>query len=966
MDTQVNNHPAGSLWSRWDLHFHTPASYDYADKSVTTAKIVEELIAKHIRVIAVTDHHTMDVPMIKEMQRLGGDKLTVLPGIELRADQGGDPIHYICIFPENADLEHIWTTLQGQLGLTLAGIAAKGGDDRIYVPLEDGATLTRQLGGVVTIHAGAKSNSIENIKNKEEFQKRIKYDITKHFVDVMEIGQIKDIDVHKKIIFPVTKLKKPLIICSDNHDIKNYVVKCPLWLRANPTFRGLLMAIREPDARIFIGTNPHEHERLEQSPGKFLASVEFTRQPSAPDGENWFSGRIDFNPGLVAIVGNKGSGKSALADTLGLLGASKNSKHFSFLRPERFKHHSVGYAKHFQATLMFRSGETRDSLLSDTSRSDWPERLKYLPQEHVEKICSELANLDSHGFEQELKGVIFSHVPDSKRLGQLTLDDLVKFQTEEKQKRIDVLLGQLRSVSRARSQLEDQSSPGVKLTIESKLQQRRQEIENHLQAKPLPAEVLPDSSSNDPGLIERLNALQEAAKGYQLAIDGSQNLQKNAERRLAVANRLHESVKNFEKQFHSFSESITQDAKELDILTADLLSLTTNLELIKAVQTSATEEIKKAGENLNGNREGSSAALLATTKEQIESIQGQLDAPSRAYQASIAALAVWQTRQNELEGAADQPESLNGLTASLEAFNLAPALIAQERQKQRDLSLEILAEKHEQTKIYRNLYGAVQDFISSHELAKDRLHLEFRAELVNEGLGDRLLRMISQNRKGSFKGSEDGQAKIAQLCEAVNWEDSASVGTFLDTLDSALHEDQRENPPSPVPLTEQLVSSAKPEDVYDLCFGLDYLQPRYVLRWDGKDLSMLSPGERGTLLLVFYLLIDKSDTPLVIDQPEENLDNHTVAKVLVDCIREAKNRRQVFIVTHNPNLAVVCDADQVIHASIDKTDGNKVTYITGALENPIISRYVTDVLEGTRWAFDVRGAKYDVGGIKDV
>jgi ABC-type lipoprotein export system ATPase subunit len=123
---------------------------------------------------------------------------------------------------------------------------------------------------------------------------------------------------------------------------------------------------------------------------------------------------------------------------------------------------------------------------------------------------------------------------------------------------------------------------------------------------------------------------------------------------------------------------------------------------------------------------------------------------------------------------------------------------------------------------------------------------------------------------------------------------------------------------------------------------------------------MLSPGERGTLLLVFYLLIEKGDTPLIIDQPEGNLDNHTVAKVLVECIKEARNRRQVFIVTHNPNLAVVCDADQVIHASMDKASGNTITYTTGALENPAMSLYITDVLEGTRWAFGVRDAKYRV------
>ena len=86
-----------------------------------------------------------------------------------------------------------------------------------------------------------------------------------------------------------------------------------------------------------------------------------------------------------------------------------------------------------------------------------------------------------------------------------------------------------------------------------------------------------------------------------------------------------------------------------------------------------------------------------------------------------------------------------------------------------------------------------------------------------------------------------------------------------------------------------------------------------------------------------------------------------MAKVLVDCIKEARKKRQVFIVTHNPNLAVVSDADQVVHARMDKANGNAITYTCGSLENPVMSKYVTDVLEGTRWAFEVRGSKYEVG-----
>jgi predicted ATPase len=138
------------------------------------------------------------------------------------------------------------------------------------------------------------------------------------------------------------------------------------------------------------------------------------------------------------------------------------------------------------------------------------------------------------------------------------------------------------------------------------------------------------------------------------------------------------------------------------------------------------------------------------------------------------------------------------------------------------------------------------------------------------------------------------------------------------------------------------------------------LVPRYLLRWEDKALEQLSPGERGTLLLIFYLLIDDSKIPLVMDQPEGNLDNQTVYQLLVDCIKEAKKKRQIFIVTHNPNLAVVCDAEQVIHASLHKERGFQLEYVSGALENAGICRKIVDVLEGTKPAIDNRVAKYKI------
>ena len=150
-----------------------------------------------------------------------------------------------------------------------------------------------------------------------------------------------------------------------------------------------------------------------------------------------------------------------------------------------------------------------------------------------------------------------------------------------------------------------------------------------------------------------------------------------------------------------------------------------------------------------------------------------------------------------------------------------------------------------------------------------------------------------------------------------------------------------------------------PQELYDHLFGFDYLEPKYDLKVDGKELSELSPGERGGLLLIFYLMLDHQDIPLVIDQPEDNLDNKSVYEILVSFIKQSKKRRQIILVTPNPNLAVVADAEQIIHVSIDKKDGkHDFDFFSRSIEEPSINQTVVDILEGTLPAFDNRRLEY--------
>jgi predicted ATPase len=118
------------------------------------------------------------------------------------------------------------------------------------------------------------------------------------------------------------------------------------------------------------------------------------------------------------------------------------------------------------------------------------------------------------------------------------------------------------------------------------------------------------------------------------------------------------------------------------------------------------------------------------------------------------------------------------------------------------------------------------------------------------------------------------------------------------------------------------------------------------------------------VLLLLYLAIYKQDRrPLLIDQPEENLDPKSVYEELVPYFREARLRRQVIIVTHNANLVVNTDADQVIVAtSVPDEQGGMPTikYKSGAIEEKEVRDIACEILEGGRKAFVERALRYRI------
>ena len=848
-----------------------------------------------------------------------------------------------------------WTTLSGRLGLTPSDLKKKGGDEQVYVEFKNAAKVIHEVGGVVSVHAGGKSNTIEGISNNEKFKMALKADLARDCIDLFEVGKASDAKSYEELVFPKIGFARPIIICTDNHNIRKYAVHTPSWIKGDPSFRTFQQLKSDP-GRAWIGDTPPELERISTNKTKYISMVKFKKIDGAKLKEDWFSGSVPINPGLVAIIGNKGSGKTALAETIGLLGNCELSGAFSFLNEKKFRQQRNNKAKEFKAQLIWESGDKVVRLLSDRTNETEPRTISYIPQNYLETICNEIDNVPGSQFDRELKSVIFSHVEENKKLGASSLDELLAFTNEPIEARIEDLRAELQEINVRFLSLKEQGSNQQRQLLLNLQAGKERELEANEKAKP-PEVAKPGADPQKQAELDSISKLIESKNAERAkliqGIRDSEALKKAASTQIACAARISQTLENFKSAHASLLLNLRKDCNVLGIEPATLVNLTVNLAPVRGASEAAAKALSEQDSAV-----ALSAAGVDKLTQEIDQLTEKLDAPNSAYQKYVEAVRLWKERREEIIGSTDAAGTIEYFKKKADELKTLPAQIAAV-EKLRDKKVEeIFQHIAALVENYKKFYRPVQEFISGHPVATKRFRLDFNASIVATNLEDLFLGKINQARKGSFCGLEEGKNALSNLVATADLQSAVGARKFAAGLLDRLENDHRLSPKTSSILSEQLRQQVEPLEILDAIFGLEYLVPRYQLRWTGKDLDELSPGERGTLLLIFYLLIDRRDVPLIIDQPEENLDNQTVYDTLVPCLREARRRRQVIIVTHNPNLAVVCDADQIIHAQIEKQLRNKVTYRSGSIENPEMNLFSITVLEGTRPAFDQRDSKY--------
>ena len=737
------------------------------------------------------------------------------------------------------------------------------------------------------------------------------------------------------------------------------------WIKADLTFRGLRQTLFEPKERVHLGEPPVVFKRQEQDATHFINSLCIDQVPGYLEKNgSWFKNVvIPLNPELTAIIGNKGSGKSAIADILGLLGESRQFEHFSFLtnRPRSRKFRQRGYAENFNGTLKWESGVESTRRLDQDVDLLKPETVKYLPQHYFESLTNEI---EVTAFRREIEEVVFSHVEESERMGTSSFSDLEKLKTAQSKSDIHLLKGSMNSLNMEIIRLERQAESSTKDSLTEMLKQKQEELKALRSSTPTRVQMPHGKSQEQRKISEQIDKLRDDQEEVVKRGRHFVELLSSFKSDLVKLADIKESVSRIDFRLKEGREELRENCVSLGLNIDTIIEHRINTtEIDVKIQQTKTEITKIEGDSNTPVPDVSDATDLSSLgslpelrnahrfiSQQLAVLQETLTAPQRRYLRYVQEMAELSSKMEIIIGdnANPQPGTIRDIENRIHFIeNELKAKLDNVYAKRDQVARWIFEAKQKVHAFFDGLKSSVEKLVGAVRSEEFDVTIDVSFVPSHEFSGQ-LLNHINQVSSGPFQGLSHGAAEFKERMAEIDWNDVNTIIKFANDIIEDIHKHE---------VNKQVKDIV---EFYDLLFSFDYFEARYELRLGGKNLNQLSPGERGLLLLVFHLHLDKEKMPLIIDQPEDNLDNESIYNVLARCIREAKKTRQVILVTHNPNLAVGADAEQVIHVSLDKASNYKFSYMSGSIEHTDINNLIVKILEGSKPAFVQRRLKYQI------
>jgi DNA repair ATPase RecN len=1008
---------------RVDLHVHTTDSHDFpsmhsksgfvkvipADERDLKAnpdefkrRFVQRAKEQGLRSVAVTDHNESD--MAEQLSSMSDGELTILPGIEISVQTNLFPdseVHLIAIFPQGTSSKQIDKVFPPNCGMPPSGKRGAGAlttqsIDEIIKTIQsmDGICIAAHVSSTSGVRTMVHSQNVEWLQknylrrylkekrariglsdDENEYLRKLEGELkplddevqnaylaflAEHEFNAIQIQEWEHQQYYTGAHVDILNLPPiPCILSSDAHMLAD--LGCPGHATHIKMTRvgldGLQKALQDPGTRI-----RHDATVPSLRP-KHILGMAF-------EGGSFDGQVIGFSDNLTTLIGGRGTGKSALIEAMRYVLCQSISG-----LPERLR-------KDIQERLEFTLRDTEVKLLFADQQQEESFVLKRRfgesrtncfaldgkPLPEIELPISQRIRAEIYGWSE------IEELSDSPRKQLAILDRTIPgiddLRLEVQKKLEELRVNGERIVALARE-------------IQSLLPHTKgaEEIRQQLESLSTPElnEAFASFDRNEAGLraLRTLSKKVENVKSWLLE-EG---------RRRELGQEFSEALKDAAESLGSYSwytqfvQVIGEGASRAQEFYSQLLN---ELDAVKEKVDDYIAELEQERENIEAqlnsiaekSGQGDFKTALSRRKELTEKMSKMLSLEKEIREKQTEIEQLLDIRRNRIVSALSNTRSRMYQVRMEKARTIAKKLASLRAASGISIEIEPLGDIQAFSRAlgYREgtRYEGLFQKIDKQYLNKDYPGFYARkfsphkfAEVFLKDVSDSASLAIRFIRKRS-----DQVGEIVRLVEGEVKEESGNLteyteGTivgrwpsneyeFVEMLDtekvwkhlSPRYYDGEINTYYDAQKLNELLK-LELSDIEDL--------PRILL--DGKPIEGLSPGQRCSALIPIILV--EGDNPLVIDQPEDNLDNKMVFDLVVDILRGLKEQRQIIVATHNPNIPVSGDTEQVVVFDSPSKERCCVTE-QGSIDDEAIIKNIKTVMEGGDKAFEVRMRKYGV------
>jgi ABC-type Mn2+/Zn2+ transport system ATPase subunit len=922
----------GTRWFKCDLHLHTTASKCFQDRTVTPEQWVQRAIEQGLNCVAVTDHNTGD--MVDAIKTAAvGTGLTVFPGVEITCDTS--KVHLLILFDVTKTTNDIndflircdidremFADQLASTSQTILQIAEKANDHgAIVIPahideynglgsISNDILKTffdlPYINAVQVVHKEFTNLSLQTNNNEE-----LRTLLNEYYANPSTvIDYTKMADWHRPVKIALSK-KVAITTFSDNpHEPKN--PKHGLagmgirytWIKMDeiPTLEGLRQAFLLPDFRVkndFVSQHPPY-----KTPELWVKSISII-DATITNGATPL--KIDFSPQLTTIIGGRGSGKSSILRFVrGLFNRTNDLVELN----EIIADHNEFY-KHFEP-------RSQKGVLNSNTIIE----IEFVRNNVLHKITATgITNSNNQNIAIQKLDIASGNWTLEEADGYIDF-----FQYEQYSQK------QIYEIAQEPNSLRERIDKSI-LGMEA-LKNDKEIIKKSFLEKSASIRTIQQQISGKGRLQTEIKDLDDRIKLFQQSGIAS----------LLIA----------KEKFTAQQGIISEFLDEAQTRESDIDTIINSIELTDIDYTtfddSNSVELKPLSKAVTDG--------YLAIKMELEAIKVKAEKLRTDFEAAIPPT-IWKKEfdQNQIDFEAKKTElETQGIEDISNFEKLTQAKSTKEKDLERIVAIEasLISELSERNRLQEEYLRKTKSITTERKtfvanlMQDDKVKVSInpfrnKADFVNK------LRGIIQRGSG-FEGDVDS---LTEMCFAANVEQGIKsvreiflkikrseavqgvTGYFVNLVNGM--------PDAQIDEIELLL----PEDEIDIKY-----KPSGSTAF--KPLSTASAGQKTTAILTFIL--SQGDIPLLLDQPEDDLDNRLVYELIVDRLKQAKEHRQIIVVTHNANIPVNGDAEYIL--SMNSESKKLQVFCSGTVEQPNIKKEICDVMEGSEQAFDMRSRRY--------